>query len=349
MKHLLFLLAVLGWGQITFAQEADLFIPQFIKDNPEKSAICIVHNDTVIVEINSNKKFPLASTAKIIIAIEYATQVANGRIKSDELINLSELEKYYIPNTDGNAHPAWLNLMEQQHKIVDDKVTLEEVAKGMINFSSNANTAYLMDRLTLAAINLQIDELKLQNHDPMYHWVAALGVINGKTVEELEAMNMGKYTMLSGMEHERMKEDSNYRKTFTQLPFDVQKVWSDRLPASTVKDYVSMMKKINCRNYFDENTQDHIDRVMEGILTNPANRTFLKHAGMKGGSTMWVLTKSLYATRTNGEQIEMAYFFNNLTIPEFTQLQKYMNKFELGIIANRSGEREQIITHFNNK
>lgn len=347
MKQLLFILACISYQQFAFAQDAELVLPQFIKDHPKKSAICLIYNDSIVVEINSVKKFPLASTAKIVVALEYATQVAKGEMVANEQISISELEKYYIPNTDGNAHPMWLNLMKTQKKIIDDKVSIEEVVKGMINFSSNANTAYMMDRLTLVAINSQIEKLGLMNHDPMYHWVAALGVINGKTTEELEAIDMPKYRALCVVEHEKMKKNKDYRKTFTQLPFDVQRVWSDRLPASTVQDYVSIMKKINSRTYFDKDTQKNIDLVMEGILTNPANRKLLKHAGMKGGSTMWVLTKALYATKTDGEKIEMAYFFNDLTIPEFTQIRKYMNKFELGVIANRNSEREKVISLLN--
>ena len=42
--------------------------------------------------------------SKIVIAIEYAKQVAEGKIRKDEKISLKELEKYYVKNTDGGAH-----------------------------------------------------------------------------------------------------------------------------------------------------------------------------------------------------------------------------------------------------
>jgi D-alanyl-D-alanine carboxypeptidase len=69
-------------------------------------------------------------------------------------------------------------------------------------------------------------------------------------------------------------------------------------------------------------------------MENPANKQWLKHAGMKGGSTAWVLTKALYATTKKGERIEMAYFFNNLTEAENTTLQDLMNKFELSVLTD---------------
>ena len=84
---------------------------------------------------------------------------------------------------------------------------------------------------------------------------------------------------------------------------NIQRAWSDRLPAATTTDYVAIVEKINSRTFFDKPTQQFLDEVMEGILANPANRQWLAHAGMKGGSTAFVLTKGLYATDKNGNQV----------------------------------------------
>ena len=74
---------------------------EFIMDNPEKSAIQLVRNDTVLAKKNPNKMMPLASTVKIILAIEYAEQSANGKINLNQKISLNDLDTYYVPNTDG--------------------------------------------------------------------------------------------------------------------------------------------------------------------------------------------------------------------------------------------------------
>ena len=126
-----------------------------------------------------------------------------------------------------------------------------------------------------------------------------------------------------------------YKKDIGDLGMEIQKIWSDRLPSSTVEDYVSVMKKINSRNYFSENAQKYLDEVMEYILENPANKEWLEHSGMKGGSTAFVLTKALYATDKKGNRTEMAYFLNNLNVLEITRLQMSMNEFELKILTNK--------------
>ncbi len=67
-------------------------------------------------------------------------------------------------------------------------------------------------------------------------------------------------------------------------------------------------------------------------MENPANQQWLEHSGIKGGSTIFVLTKTLYATLKNGNKIEMAYFFNGLSGAENYKLQTWMNDFELAVL-----------------
>jgi D-alanyl-D-alanine carboxypeptidase len=95
------------------------------------------------------------------------------------------------------------------------------------------------------------------------------------------------------------------------------------------------MQKINSRTYFDEQTQNYLDEVMEYILENPANREWLDHSGMKGGSTAFLLTKALYATDKQGNKTEMAYFLNDLSILEMLRLQMSMNELELKVLTNK--------------
>ena len=128
---------------------------------------------------------------------------------------------------------------------------------------------------------------------------------------------------------------------------DIQRIWSDNLPASTVEEYTRLMKKINSRNYFSPKTHEYLDEVMEFLLENPANRTWLAHAGMKGGSTAFVLTKALYATDKKGNKTELAYFLDDLGHLENTRLQGSMNQFELKILTSPTF-REKVQSELSN-
>jgi len=292
---------------------------------------------------------PLASTVKIILAIEYAEQSAKSQINPDDLILLTDLDKFYVPNTDGGAHSSWLKSIKD--KISDDKISIREISKGMIKFSSNANTEWLLNKLGLENVNNRLDSLGLKNHTEIYNIVSALFVgkelfpdLKGKDLQKkLIEIKQIEYINATKNIHQKLLIDTLYKKDIGDLGMDIQKVWSDRLPSSTVEDYVSVMKKINSRKYFSKQTQKYLDEVMEYILENPANKDWLEHSGMKGGSTAFVLTKSLYATDKKGNKTEMAYFLNNLSVLEMTRLQMSMNEFELKILTNKEF-REKVKT-----
>ncbi len=163
---------VVGLVVLTGAFGVYYFLPSedkvlnFIKSNPEKSSILLVRNDTIFTIINIDKVMPLASTVKIILAIECAEQSANGQINPDELISLTELDKFYVPNTDSGAHSSWL--ISIKDKIYDDKISIREIAKGMIKFSSNANTEWLLNKLGRENVNNCLNSLGLKNHTEIY-------------------------------------------------------------------------------------------------------------------------------------------------------------------------------------
>ncbi len=59
---------------------------------------------------------------------------------------MSELDKFYLEGTDGDAHPDWLRDIEEAGLIENNSVLLHQVAKGMIAYSSNAITEYLNEK-----------------------------------------------------------------------------------------------------------------------------------------------------------------------------------------------------------
>nr|WP_326142538.1 hypothetical protein [Bacillus paralicheniformis] len=115
---------------------------------------------------------------------------------------------------------------------------------------------------------------------------------------------------------------------------DFQKIWSDRLPRSTTRDYVSIMKKLNSKVYFSANVYQYLDPVMEQIMRNPNNCEWLVHPGQKGGSTAFILTIAMYATDKDGNQTDIAFFANDLTSFEKAKLSRNMNGFLLKFLKD---------------
>src|SRR5699024_448506 len=64
---------------------------------------------------------------------------------------------------------SWLEHMQEKEAIHDGTVRLYDVAKGMIQFSSNANTEYLLAMLGLLQINNQLAALGMDQHEEIYY------------------------------------------------------------------------------------------------------------------------------------------------------------------------------------
>lgn len=345
----LFLLSIPS--AFVYSQSTADSLLNFIKQNKERSSLFLRKNDTVIAKLNEDRLMPLASTVKIIVAIEFAKQAAHNIFNENERIPLSELDKYYLPNTDGGAHPRWINYEKNLRNISNDSVKLIDVAKGMIIFSSNANTEYLMDLLGFDNIQNNIRLLGLKNHTPIYPLVSSLFLYqNPKKVNEdkiirvIQKLSNEDYARAAFLIHSELKNYSNYKKKFRpqDLTIKMQKEWSDRLPASTTNEYVQLCSILNNRKYFDDNTYQVLADILETLMEVPANKAWLSHAGMKGGSTIFVLTKALYATLKNGTKIEMAYFFNDLTGQENAKLQKWMNDFEIKVLTDEKFRKQMV-------
>ncbi|WPK13694.1 serine hydrolase [Lysinibacillus louembei] len=320
------------------------YIMEFVKEHAANGdvAMSIQYNDENWVNVNENERLPLASTVKIILAITYAQQAAEGKINPKQLVSVADLNKFYLPKTDGGAHEAWLAQMPKE-----DMVPLEEVVKGMIAYSSNANTDYLMDVLGMENINNTLQQLELSKHDVIYPITSVLyipsqlmqeqNLSSKELVEAMQAMDMEEYRNRAiAIYHQwqtaplSKEEKEQLLKT---LSMDIQKVWSDRLPASTTKDYVAIMEKLNNKSYFSEEVYQYLDPVMEQLMESPTNRELFKHAGQKGGSTAFVLTIAMYAMDQQQNRTELAFFANNLSVLEQAKLERNLNSFQLKFLT----------------
>ena len=111
---------------------------------------------------------------------------------------------------------------------------MEEIVKGMIKFSSNANAEYLIARLGKENIESCIKNQGL-SHTPVYPFVSSLiASANSPDLTDADLI------LASWKIHDRLKSgDNDLLQSFKIPGLSVQKTWSDMLPASTTRDYLS--------------------------------------------------------------------------------------------------------------
>ncbi|GIO09907.1 D-alanyl-D-alanine carboxypeptidase [Brevibacillus reuszeri] len=325
-------------------------IAQFLKENPDRASLYVIRNGDKVIDYNSNRAMTLASTSKLVIALEYAKQAAKGKINPSKKVSLDDLALFYVPGSDGNAHEAWLKDIETRQVVQNGKVSLQEVAKGMIKFSSNANSEYLLMLLGINKVNDNLDDLNFNKHEKFFPSYASIIFVPYSIMSTLdpdlpfdERVDLVK-TQLSNMSQKKFIAEAD--KIFKILQKDktgrykdqvVEELypWYDseindlivaRLPKGTTKEYATLMNKINSRSYLSNKVQEELDAVIENPLKPDSPFT---HVGLKGGSTAKVLTMSFYSTDKNGNKIELALFTNELTKAEFQQIAQHLSVFLL--------------------
>lgn len=322
-------------AQLQPARADSLF--NFIYANKNRASVYITLNDTVITHLNENKLMPLASTVKIMVAIEFAKQSTHELINENNYVQMGELDKYYIPKTDGGAHPAWLEYAKKNKLIKGDSIKLIDVARGMIMFSSNANAEYLMDLLGFDNVKDNIALFGLKQHTAIYPLVGSMFMYQlpkksteDKLIKSINSLSDKKYSMEAYDFHIQLKEDSSFKSTFKpeQFSLKLQKMWSDRLPSATTKEYVDIVQALNKREVLDEDAFFPIAEILEFPMESKAFQSVFKHYGVKGGSTGFVLTHVIYFTMKNGTRMELAIFFNELSPEEEQKLEGWLDPFE---------------------
>ncbi|MEC0139813.1 serine hydrolase [Paenibacillus macerans] len=313
--------------------EADVL--QFLAAHPELASMYVMENDRVLIDYQSDVKRPLASVLKIILAIELAEQAAEGRIDMNEAVPLDSLRRFYIPGTDGGAHPSWLDALGPA-VTADGTVSLMEAAKGMIHYSSNANTEYFMERLGLDNINARIQKLALSRHDPIFPVSSAMLMYGYMTKYEHMSHRQAEQAMKGLTDQEyaakaqlifdwiRQNPESIPSLHDRSTPIPVQRIWSSKLPGATVKEYAVLLQNIQK----GESLSPEAARIAREIMERkPKPESRYITIGSKGGSSLSIMNQTLYCEDKQGNRIQLALFIHEPQGLEIMWLGKKLDLF----------------------
>jgi D-alanyl-D-alanine carboxypeptidase len=342
----LILVFIFFTGSFAVAQtdpaKADSFY-YFIKANPARSSVYITQNDTVIARLNENKLMPLASTVTLLVAIEFAQHSTHELINENAYVELTELEKFYIPYIDSAAYNTWLNYCKANNEIKNGSVKLVDIARGMIMFGSYTNADYLMDLLGFDSVKENITLFNLKQHTAIYPFAGSLFTYHiprksseDKLIKALSKYSDKKYSMEAYYNHLDLKQDSSFKETFDPERFTpkLQKMWNDNLPASTTKEYVMVAQALNNREVLDEDAFFPIGEILEYPMEKKEYQRLYKHFGAKTGKAPFIFTRVIYYTNKDKNRVESAIFFNNLSPSEEKKLEDWQPAFEAQFLSD---------------
>ena len=328
-----------GFAQLKPAV-ADSFL-HFIQNNKDRASLYMTRNDTIIAYLNESQLMPLAGTVQIMIAIEFAKQAGDAIIDKNSYVLLSELDKYYLPGTEGEGHLKWVEYVKKNNLVKDESVKLIDVARGMMMFNSTANSEYLLDLLGINNIKSNISLFGLKNHTDIYAFPASLLLFQNpkkiseeKVLKAISKMAPVEYCKSINDLHVQLKNNMAFKVGFRpqDLTMKMQELWSSRLPASTTKDYVHLANILNNRKFLNDSAFEVIEKIMEFAMENNSFKSVFKQYGVKGGFTPFSLAHVIYLTTTTNNKMEIAIFLDGLSPEESKQVQGWLDAFESQVI-----------------
>lgn len=259
--------------------------------------------------------------------------VENDKFSISEKVNVNYIDKFFIKNTDGGAHPAWKNSINNPNE-----VSLLEVAKGMMHFSSNACTDYLMSKIGLDVINESLKTLQTNKHDRITYLTPSVLIpvyLSDKkkiAADKIKSMSLSSYQELSEELFQKMAMDncdSLKEKAVQMLDRKVQYATSEKLPSSTTVDYADLMCKLG-KELLSIKEKELFNEVLIGKSIKDDQDDFFWY---RGGATLFVLTSALYRERGD-HSVSVSLFMRDDKAGEIYWIKNILNSFIFSIATD---------------
>lgn len=306
-------------------------ILDYMNDNLDDVAIyCSVSGlEETAIRHNIDEAFSLASTMKVIVLAEFARQIDLGLVNPDETVPLADVNQYWLPGSDGNAHDAWLDSLDAD----EETVTLQDIAYGMIAFSSNATTDYLVDvHLGYDGFNDLYDLLDLENTAMIDGTFLSLYLLldNHETglvdLDNFDSMDIE-------AERDRLQAlyvtDDDWRDAQRAYNVAQQAISDDDAitMAETQVDYfaqlgtqaslsdtIRIMRSAYEGDIFSDETQARLQSILNWVMdVNPANRDVYDQLGSKGGALAGIFT-SVWYIDVGDVTLELGVFYRDVPL-----------------------------------
>ncbi|MEP0262703.1 serine hydrolase [Dokdonia sp.] len=307
----------------------DDLIAEHIITHSKDCSLLLVKNGETVISVNKDSRRPLASIYKLIILLAYLDQCKKGKLHPKDQVHFRQLKRYWIHWVDP-SFMKWYHFVKDKNKIRKDSVALSEVVKGMLEHSCNAHTDYLLSILGMDVINEQFNTYAIRDHDPVMPISTSILVILRDALQmQHTPFSLAKEAdrcfqiMMEGKKIEGL--DLNLLNDFD---YKMQCRWSDVLPHATASSYSKLLMKIQQLHKSNKELQE----VMGWFEKLRSYRGLT--GGMKLGYTPKVFNVALYATDKEGNNYQLVYFLNNLTVEQKQAIELTYNDFNLKMLRD---------------
>lgn len=306
---------------------------QLILDNPDTTAAAVYTidangeplEDGKAIFLNADTPLVTASMMKLVVLAAYETAVTNGELDPNEQIKIADLERYYLPKTDGGAHISGLASLgvktDELGFALDQEavIALDEIARIMIHYSGNAETDYLIQRLGYEKVN---SIARMEQHTPIHSILGiSLAMMNHEKsladaslrqqlIRDVEKENYESFDRLvnsylndsdwRAKQIEFMRSD-RYITAANELGWAGQVESGQFFPKGTAREYAQLMAKIASGQLISQEVSSLMQKKLETIPADWPLRTFFyRRYGSKDGLTAGLINLASYGVPKTG-------------------------------------------------
>lgn len=282
------------------------------------------------IYLNGERQMPLASVVKLLPLVAYVEAVATGELDPLSAHAIDDIDRYYLPGYDLNAHRRALTELDEQERLFGQpsQVLLQELPWMMIRHSSNAAADYLQLLLGQERIEQTAVALGLVHQTAPCLWLGQFLAMGNQWRTGDDATALAAYMadpslyaeeaslladLYSQDEHLREMERHWHQETRRPSLAD-QRFFSHQLNAhGTAVEYAALMMRLAQNGLSHPDSSFLARRYLEWPMTFPANQALFSNLGYKNGSLPGILTTVYYAYPI-GQQtpVVVALFFRDL-------------------------------------
>ncbi len=143
-------------------------LTQYIGKHPDRTAVVSqsVTNPDTTINYGGDIPHTMGTLSNFFLVATYARLVENGTVNPDELISITDTDRYQLPYIDDSKHQDAKDALQNEGAITADKqVSLDQLVQAMIIYNDLAISDFLFNKLGKEAINHTLMQLKLSQTD----------------------------------------------------------------------------------------------------------------------------------------------------------------------------------------
>jgi len=290
---------------------------QYLEHHRDRCSLAVwdVGDEDAGVFFDADTPRPLASAMKVLPLALYGERLESGAWDAGEPVAVADLERYYLPHTDGEAHPAAM-------ADLDGGLTLDGVARAMIRFSDNAAADWLLHRLGREAVDEGAARLLGAGQGPIHPLSGTLliaqrdGGAGGDVATDAWALS----TRLGSDAAWREELQARAREEGPGLPLSAQLELSHGLDnQASARAWARLMERL----FADPRPGvAFARRHLAWPMAFEQNRQDFTMLATKGGSLPGTLTAAYYAETKGGRRRVLALFLHDVPFATWLALSQ---------------------------